>query len=305
MVLLWGLPGDSPMGRVRAALRIRATEYTFLDQRDVLSTALELHVGDSLTGRLRVNGRWTDLDDVDAAYLRPYAMDRLPEVARAGPGSAAWNHAYACEQYLWMWAEHADAVVVNRPSSSYSNDSKPYQSAIIRRCGFRVPETLITTDPELAREFISRHRSAVYKSISGVRSIVSRVGPEQTSRLEDVRWCPTQFQEYVPGTDWRVHVVGDEPFCVEIDSDADDYRYGNGGGGRFKMRAAELPQQVADSCRRVTNELGLLVSGIDLRRTPDGDWYCFEVNPSPGFSAFDTDSGAIASAVAGVLARAG
>jgi D-alanine-D-alanine ligase-like ATP-grasp enzyme len=30
----------------------------------------------------------------------------------------------------------------------------------------------------------------------------------------------------------------------------------------------------------------LIVAGIDLRHTPAGKWYCFEVNPSPGFTYY-------------------
>ena len=38
-----------------------------------------------------------------------------------------------------------------------SNGSKPFQLELIRRQGFSVPETLVTTDPEEARAFFERH----------------------------------------------------------------------------------------------------------------------------------------------------
>jgi hypothetical protein len=31
----------------------------------------------------------------------------------------------------------------------------------------------------------------------------------------------------------------------------------------------------------------LSVAGLDLRRTPGGDWFCFEVNPSPAFTYYE------------------
>jgi len=53
----------------------------------------------------------------------------------------------------------------------------------------------------------------------------------------------------------------------------------------------------------MTAAMGLAFAGIDLRLTPDGDWYCFEVNPSPGFSYFQFESGQpIDEAVARLLA---
>ena len=50
--------------------------------------------------------------------------------------------------------------------------------------------------------------------------------------------------------------------------------------------------------------LGLVLSGIDLRRTPAGDYYCFEVNPSPGFIFYERATGQpISEAVALLLRR--
>ena len=46
----------------------------------------------------------------------------------------------------------------------------------------------------------------------------------------------------------------------------------------------------------------LHVAGIDLRRTPDGEWFCFEVNPSPAFLYYETATGLpIAAAIAQLL----
>lgn len=46
----------------------------------------------------------------------------------------------------------------------------------------------------------------------------------------------------------------------------------------------------------------LPLAGIDLRRTADNEWYCFEINPSPGFSYYENATGQpIADAIAGLL----
>ena len=48
--------------------------------------------------------------------------------------------------------------------------------------------------------------------------------------------------------------------------------------------------------------MGLHLAGIDLRQTPEGTWYCFEVNPSPAFTFFEAGAGQpIAAAVAALL----
>src|SRR5262249_55279810 len=151
--------------------------------------------------------------------------------------------------------------------------------------------------------FWDRHVEVIYKSVSGVRSKVSRLAAKDRARLADVVACPTQFQAWVPGRDHRVHVVGDELFAVEGISDADDYRYASAAGQRCVLRATTLPDEIAARVRAVAAALDLPVAGVDLRRAPDGRWFCFEVNPSPCFTYYEHHTGQpIAAALAGYLA---
>lgn len=286
MILLWGVPGDSPTVMVWRALLQMGADVAFLDQRAVLDTQVELSVSDSVTGLLQVGDETIDLGDVSAIYLRPYESSKLPSLKEAESGGSEWGHALKVEDILLSWIDITPALVVNRPTAMADNMSKPYQAAQIRAHGFATPDTLITTDPEAVLEFWERHGTVIYKSISNVRSIVSRLTAEHLDYLEDIAWCPTQFQAYVPGIEYRVHVVEDKIFACEIASTGDDYRYAIVSNGQTQMRAYELPEDCAALCRTLAASMELTVAGIDLRRTPDGVWYCLEVNPSPGFSFF-------------------
>jgi RimK-like ATP-grasp domain len=303
MILLWGLPRDRPFAAVCRALEQTGQEVAVLDQRAVGETEVELLVGTEVAGTVRVPGRRIDLGAVTAAYLRPYSSCQLPSVRRAGPASRLWKHAAAVDEALWSWSELTSALVVNRPAAMASNNSKPFQALTIRSLGFDVPDTLVTTSPEAARAFWARHGEVVYKSVSGTRSIVTRLTPNHEHRLQDVRWCPTQFQQYVRGADWRVHVVGNAVFACEIRCAATDYRYAAREGVRAELHARTLPPDCADRCRRLTAAFGLAVAGVDLRRAPDGRWFCFEVNPSPGFTYYQEATGQpIDQAIATLLA---
>lgn len=286
LVLLWGLGSELPLAAVREELVRLGVPVLMLDQREVLDTRIRLCVGRKLNGEIRLGDAWVDLTSISAAYLRPYDSRVLPAVAREGRNSRAWRHALAIERAMASWSEITGALVVNRPQAMAANGSKPYQLEQIRRLGFSVPETLITTDPGAALEFWERHETVIYKSVGGTRSVVSRLRPEHEERLAGVLHCPTQFQRYVPGTDYRVHVVGDEVFASEIISDADDYRYP--GRHEVEVRARRLPRPVEARCWRASAALELPVAGIDLRRTPEGEWFCFEVNPSPAFTYYQS-----------------
>ena len=192
---------------------------------------------------------------------------------------------------------------MNRAAASASNMSKPFQAQLIRRAGLLTPPTLITNDPERVRAFRARHGRVVFKSISAVRSIVRELTPEALRRLERVRALPTQFQAHIEGVDVRVHVVGERTFACEIRSEAVDYRYASRDGLGVEMRSVELPAEVAARCAALARALRLPLCGIDLRRTPEGMFHCFEVNPSPAYSYYQEHTGQpIAEAIVDLLA---
>ena len=179
--------------------------------------------------------------------------------------------------------------VVNRPIATYTNCSKPYQALIIRRFDFKIPKTVITNDPEAALRFYSEcEGKVIFKSISGVRSIVRLMDKEDLARLALLENCPTQFQEYIPGDNIRVHVIGERLFAVRIRCASVDYRYAGQDGYARTIVPAKLPENVDIKCIRLTRALGLAMSGIDLKETPAGEYYCFEVNTSPAFPFYES-----------------
>jgi hypothetical protein len=294
---------DPPLAAVHAALVSDGVGAVFFaNQRELLDTELDLEIDGDVSGTLWVGDQRCELADVQSVYIRCYDSRQLPVIAGAGEGTATWQHAVELDGALISWLELTPAFVVNRPSAMGSNNSKPFQASLIRPCGFSIPDTLITTDPQAARDFWERHGSVIYKSISGVRSIVSQVDASHADRFADVAWCPTQFQQYVPGNDWRVHIVGDEVFACEIISTADDYRYAVRQGAEVDIQPRDLPSALNDRCRLLAHALDLPVVGIDLRCTPEGEWYCFEANPSPGFTYYESATGQpIAAAIARLL----
>jgi hypothetical protein len=290
MILLWGLPEDGPLAAVYRVLQERGVPVFFLDQYEVLDSSLTLHVSAHAEGVLRVGARQVPLEDISAAYIRPYDSSGLLRGRAAHPRSSRFRHAVEFDSCLWGWLDVTPALIVNPLGAMAGNNSKPFQAATIGAMGFEVPDTIVTTDEDRARSFWEQHGTVVYKSVSGVRSIVSRLTPEHRHRLADIRWCPTQFQAYVPGTDVRVHVVGNDIFACEVLSDADDYRYAVRHDVETALRPYMLPDDCADRCVKLAAQLGLLVAGIDLRRTPEDRWYCFEVNPSPGFTYYQEET---------------
>ena len=208
-----------------------------------------------------------------------------------------------CQAGVLALVEQLPCPVANRAGGSMSNHSKPYQARLVREAGLLTPRTLVTSDPAAARAFYEEcGGAAIFKSVSGVRSIVRRVECRDLERLETLRHGVAQFQAYVPGENVRVHTVGDETFATRIRSDAVDYRFASQRGHALEMAATTLPPPVAEACLALTRTMGLCIAGIDLKETPAGEWYCFEINPSPGFAFYEQWTGQpISAALAGLL----
>ena len=297
MILFAGVPSEPPLRLAIAAAERLGVSHAVLNQRRMKWFDLCVDFrADAVNGKLWLDERRLELGSFAGAYTRIVAPGALPEFrpTRISPVDAGeLARADLFLEALDDWLEASAAVVVNRPSAMVSNGSKPYQARLIRSCGFETPSTLVTNEPELVREFWARHGRIVYKSISGVRSIVKEWRLGENEALEKIRALPTQFQALTPGTDVRVHVVGDRVFATEIRSRAIDYRYASQEEALVSMHAVNLPPWLEEKCVSMTAALGLAFSGIDLRHTPDDRWVCFEVNTSPGYSYFQEQTGQV------------
>jgi hypothetical protein len=300
MILVWGVPTDSPTSAVLAALSRLGAETFLLDQRDARDIAFQPATDRKAGGVINTCTGVLDLSDVTAAYVRPHETAAL--LAGSNLSKADRSRIAARDDALLSWCDFAPARIVNRPEAMASNNSKPYQAALIHGLGFSIPATLVTNDLDALAAFQARNGTLVYKSASGIRSIVALYDPCDSDRRADLATCPTQFQQWIPGTDVRVHVVGNDVFACEVRSPAIDYRYPQDEAERPTMTPCSLPPDIADGCRRLAAGLGLALAGIDLRRSEQGVWVCFEVNPSPGFTYYEEAAGLpIADATAGFL----
>jgi RimK-like ATP-grasp domain len=194
-----------------------------------------------------------------------------------------------CEPELAAWLNNLPCRVANRPSAAMSNRSKPFQALQIRNCGFAIPETLVTNDPQAVRQFYKElDGKVIVKSISGVRSIVRVVSSQHLERLPLLRNGPSQFQAFIAGDDIRVHVVGDQCFATRIRCASVDYRFAWQEGISLKMEPAILSSEITSQCLRLTAKFGLTLAGIDLKESAAGEYYCFEVNAAPVFPYYES-----------------
>jgi hypothetical protein len=164
---------------------------------------------------------------------------------------------------------------------------KPRQLAAASAAGLRVPKTLITSDAEEAVAFVRSHSRVIHKAMSSPphRLLDTREWSAfEESRLDDLALSPIVLQEMIEGpSDLRVTVVGQQLFTAEIHGTP---RY-RGPDSRLDLDAPCNPYHLSDDVShailRVMETLGLAFGTVDLKRTWDGDFVFFEVNPQGQF----------------------
>ncbi len=297
MILICGNSADPVIRFLRARWDADHLAYRVLDLACVES---KLAVGEGRRERLEesfiTGGNWRlEVSELTGAFFRN-------NVCR--PERDANSSYVECEPEIAALLNNLPCRVANRPAAGMSNRSKPFQALRIRECGFRIPDTLVTNDPVAVRRLYEEYGGEIiFKSISGVRSIVRRLRREYLERLPLLRNGPTQFQAFIAGDDIRVHIVGDQCLATRIRCASVDYRFAWQEGIPLKMEPTMLSAEVTSQCLRLSQKLGLTLAGIDLRESPTGEYFCFEVNAAPMFSFYEKETGQSISAALGELLR--
>ncbi|BDM70852.1 ATP-grasp ribosomal peptide maturase [Streptomyces nigrescens] len=237
--------------------------------------------------------------------VRPFTVDPTLCTAR-DQGFAASE----TSQALYGMLHALDCTWINPPSLDAVAHHKPYQWEVARRVGLVLPRTLVTNQPERARRFIEDVGvgRTVFKSFLAHAEAwreTRLVRPQDLAHLDAVRYAPVIFQEFVPGADLRVTVVGERVFAAEIDASATRYPVDmRTVVDEARVRPVTLPPALTDTLLRFLRRLGLVYGAVDLRRRPDGSYVFFEVNPAGQWLFVEHRTGLpISAEVAGLLAR--
>lgn len=295
MILVLGVIDEQVTAWFLGHLSALGRDFVFVDERQLggevhLELDWEPERG-RLLGELRFP-RWrVGLEEVSGVYSRlgtgGVTPPDTPE-ARAGRAHAA------------ALLDLFSGPVANRASAMLSNGSKPCQYAAILAAGLRVPDTFAGGRWEQVRRFADGLDGLpVIKSISDERSLVKQVSLEalQAAAPPGQPLPPHQLQQRAAGTNIRAHVVGGrQVLACRAVTEALDYRHPDLTGHSVELEPVELPEAVAEACRRLSRSLDLGFAGIDLIEPPGGsphpaDWWCLEVNTCPGYLWFEQRTG--------------
>ncbi|MFB8167231.1 ATP-grasp ribosomal peptide maturase [Kitasatospora purpeofusca] len=250
-------------------------------------------------GTVATGHRVLDLAAVRSVYYRrPTPSDfppELPTEARAVAATEArrgFGGLLAALPARWL----------PPPGRAAEAESKPLQLRVAAGCGLRVPRTMITNCPAVAKEFAERIGGpVVYKPFTPVRGTVggqsvavyaSLLRPEDLGH-PSIATTAHLFQEWVPKAyEVRLTAVGRQLFAAEIHAGSEAARVDwRSDYDSLDYRVCEPPPSVAAGVHRVLEQLALPYGAFDFVVTPSGEWVFLEVNPNGQYGFVEQATG--------------
>ncbi|WP_327086975.1 ATP-grasp ribosomal peptide maturase [Nonomuraea sp. NBC_01738] len=285
---------DVTANMVIEVLNHRAVRVARIDPAD-LGSALTFHarIGagrDAWDGRMSTPSREVVLGEVGAVYYRrpsPWRSDLADSQAR---------------QFVITEARHGLSGLlrtlprcryVNHPAATERADFKVAQLEVAAQVGMKIPKTLVTNDPEVARKFAQENDPVIYKSFRGVApgadGSVSTIWAQRISSgdLDDsISLTAHLFQEEIQKTsDARVTVVGRSVFASRITTRDQSLDWRRGDWGELVHDDIDVPDALKTRLLAYLDAFGLTFGCFDFaveeRTSRDsGTWTFIECNPN-------------------------
>jgi hypothetical protein len=227
---------------------------------------------------------------------RPYVQESIERHAQS------WTIAFP--KAVWV-SDYYDLVRAS---------DKPLQLALAQQIGFRVPPTIVSSDPAEVNHFLRQRPDSVtkplvpaYPLINGERRLLftTRIGGSFTPDLSNLYLAPSIFQEAVDLLhEVRVTVIGDRVFPAIVRSDLDK-KNGNAARlnrildnkvgyykGTVRIEAMkDLPADIAEKCITHTARLNLKFGALDIILDKKGTWWFLENNPNGQWAYIEEATG--------------
>ena len=286
-ILIVGSPQDPQARRVAKAVRNLGGDAVYLNSASFPErTKMSLE-----DGVLRIG--ITRYARPKAVYLRGYHAHAVAEEfereMRERPQGlmAQVDEKLAFLNSSMLTYEAQGIPVVNGPWINAQHSNKPYQLALLKRAGLRVPAWIATNDPTAVRAFAAKQGAVVYKPLAGGATVQALEQQDLgRDRLAALKHAPVLFQKRIDGVSVRAYVIGRNAVAAaELHSTELDYRRKEDAVIATKLSTEERRMVIA-----AATACGMRFSGVDFIRGARKP-YLLECNPSPMFAVFEDKTG--------------
>jgi glutathione synthase/RimK-type ligase-like ATP-grasp enzyme len=176
-------------------------------------------------------------------------------------------------------------VWINHPDASRKAENKLSQLRAAMQAGLRIPNTLVSQDPQIIRHFcMGLNNQAIVKTVAGTTKApltTHQVNYALLSSDRTLQLSPAIYQEMILGSrHLRVNAFGDHFYAALISCDRLDWRVHL---DEVVVEPYQLPKETEDGLRRFMAIMGLRMGIFDLKLDVNGEPIWLEVNPQGQF----------------------
>jgi glutathione synthase/RimK-type ligase-like ATP-grasp enzyme len=193
---------------------------------------------------------------------------------------------------------------VDRYSVIIQASNKLYQQRLAQSVGLPIPKTLITNQPREVRAFfkelkgnmVTKMLTPLTISMSGNTPFVytSRVKAEDLDRLDQLKYSPMVFQEFIPKAfELRIAYVNGKLFTGALHTapvdgkESSDWR--KPGEGDWRWEHYRVSEEWAAKITAFMKKIGLYFGALDVIVGPGGEFTFLEVNPTGEWGMLERD----------------
>lgn len=282
MILIIGSEEETHSKYVYDALVSRGYEAEYFDSRQYPDNISLGFMPNSKEGFIKINEKTIPIEVIKGVYWRWFYGFNEAKVEDSYTAKMVLRERISALNSLFMSLE---CNLVNSFKAIELHKTKIYQLDIMAKNGIRVPKTFVTNDADALVEFWeNNNRNVIFKPVLGGAYTKKLTESDLTKdNLKKLKISPVQLQECIDGVDIRVYAMGDKIFPAEIQAKTVDFRADN----NPKHLPVKLPQDIENNCKKVLNILNLAYSGIDIRKSNEGEYVFIEANTAPMFIYFE------------------
>jgi len=191
---------------------------------------------------------------------------------------------------------------LSKPHAVSNAENKLLQLSLAKEIGFTLPRTLLTTDKNELKGFLSKNSNTIIKPIGRGRIqysenkakliFTSLIGQEVIAEIDSLELTPAIYQEYIEKEyELRVTVVGKDIFTSSVNSQNLDETKVDWRRKKVKFEQCEMPTSLKEKCLLLMQKLDISFGAFDFIKGKDGEYYFLEVNPNGQWVWVEKDTG--------------
>jgi glutathione synthase/RimK-type ligase-like ATP-grasp enzyme len=294
---------DRETALIGAELWSRQIDYVRLNIDDIPSLVqlgYGINQNSNLNIKFSVRGQTLDVARISAVVLRQFE----PKLLKFSGNDL--ERTFALEQWkdaLNILRHNLKCEWISNPDSVREANDRIRQLQLAKKLDFNIPPTLVTNDPNAAREFYHLHnQNIIFKALHhhGVEvggklysMYTHRITEQELVKLNDLIYAPCILQQRLTKkSELRITVVGDQVFAAQLDVPDSPVGYEDIhqllSSCNFRITIYKhLSNSISDRCIKLVKLLGLKYAAVDfvidgnnrlvfLEANPIGDWYWIE-----------------------------